>query len=225
MSDLDLIRACAESNDEAAWEEFVSRYRRPIALAIRRTAQQWGDASGQTVDDLVQDTFLKLCAAGCRRLLAFANLHPDSISKYIRTVAINLTHDHFRSDHSQRRGSGKAGESLHEIEPFTEGASDGSPAHMERAVLLREISHRLEDCLLKSDRERDRVIFWFYYRQGMTACAIADLPEVRLSEKGVESAILRLTRCLRQRVLEKPNETGEKTRPGEKGSVRQNRTD
>ena len=34
----ELIRSCAESNDGAAWEEFVARFQRPISLSITRTA-------------------------------------------------------------------------------------------------------------------------------------------------------------------------------------------
>src|ERR1700730_150094 len=38
MSVAELIRACAESNDGAAWEEFVARFQRPIGLSVLRTA-------------------------------------------------------------------------------------------------------------------------------------------------------------------------------------------
>ena len=45
MSVEELIRACAESNDGAAWEEFVARFRAPISLSVLRIAYQWGQAS------------------------------------------------------------------------------------------------------------------------------------------------------------------------------------
>jgi RNA polymerase sigma-70 factor, ECF subfamily len=44
------------------------------------------------------------------------------------------------------------------------------------------------------------VIFWLYYRDGLTARAIAQLPGIRLSVKGVESTIHRLTRRVRLRL-------------------------
>ena len=69
MSGEELVRACAEGNDGAAWEEFVSRFHRPISLSIIRTAYQWGEIPQQVVDDLVQDIYLKLCANKCRQLL------------------------------------------------------------------------------------------------------------------------------------------------------------
>jgi len=38
MSAEELIRACAEGNDDAAWEEFVARFHRPISLSIIRAS-------------------------------------------------------------------------------------------------------------------------------------------------------------------------------------------
>ena len=43
-------------------------------------------------------------------------------------------------------------------------------------------------------------MFWLYYRVGLTANAIAALPSIGLSMKGVESTILRLIRLLRQEI-------------------------
>jgi RNA polymerase sigma-70 factor (ECF subfamily) len=45
--------------------------------------------------------------------------------------------------------------------------------------------------------ERDRNLFWLYYLQGLTAEEIAELPGIGLTCKGVESALRRVTRCLR----------------------------
>src|ERR1022692_959708 len=106
MSEEELIHAC-ESNDGAAWEEFVSRFHRPVSFSILRTAWQWGGAPPHVVDDLVQETYLKLCANKCRLLGEFAAQHPEAIVGYIKTIAANLAHDHFKALHSQKRGSGQ----------------------------------------------------------------------------------------------------------------------
>ena len=110
----ELIRACAEFDDGAAWEEFVARFQRPISLSIKRTACQWGKDPAQFVDDLLQETYLKLCADKCRLLLQFAGQHSDeAVLGYIKTIAINVAHDHFKSLHSQKRGAGET-DQLHE---------------------------------------------------------------------------------------------------------------
>jgi RNA polymerase sigma-70 factor (ECF subfamily) len=47
------------------------------------------------------------------------------------------------------------------------------------------------------DLPRDRLIFWLYYRTGLTASAIAKLPGVGLTPSGVESAVGRLTKLVK----------------------------
>lgn len=199
MSALELIRACAEPGDGAAWEEFVSRFRIPISLAIKRTTCQWRKDPAQFVDDLLQETYLKLCADKCRLLLDFAQQHPDeAVLGYIKAIAINVTHDHFKSLHSQKRGAGEIDQLLDDFEPAAQGGSFGGPEAMEREVFLKQVHEQLRTCAAGSNQERDCLIFWFYYLQGMTAKAIAALATVKLTAKGVEAVIYRLTRCVRE---------------------------
>lgn len=213
----ELIRACAESSDVAAWEEFVSRFNRPISLSIIRTALQWGEIPGQVVDDLIQETYLKLCADKCHLLLDFAVQHPEAVPGYIKTIAANVVHDHFKSRHSQKRGAGQTQESLEGIDPSAENKSLGSPGSTERQILLRQINECLDTCLAGPDQERDRMIFWLYYQQGMSAKGIAALPTVGLTAKGVESAILRLTHNVRQKIVGLRSVSCAGTEPTEKG--------
>jgi RNA polymerase sigma-70 factor (ECF subfamily) len=199
MSAEELIRACAESDDGAAWEEFVARYQRPISLSIKRTACQWGKDPVQFVDDLLQETYLKLCADKCRALLEFAQQHSDDeVLAYIKTIAINVTHDHFKSLHSQKRGAGETDQLLEDFDPPAQSVSFGGSEAMEREIFLKQVDGQLQNCAAGSNQERDCLIFWFYYLQGMSAKAIAALVTIDLSPKGVESVILRLTRCVRE---------------------------
>jgi RNA polymerase sigma-70 factor (ECF subfamily) len=201
MSAEELIRACAESNDGAAWEEFVARFQQPISLSIRRTACQWGKDPGQFVDDLLQETYLKLCADNCRRLLEFASQHPDdAVLGYIKKIAINAAHDHFKSLHSQKRGAGETDQLLEDFEPAAQSGSRGGSEAMEREVFLKQIDRLLQNCAVGSNQERDCLIFWFYYRQDMSAKAIAALATINLTAKGVEAVIFRLTRCVREQL-------------------------
>jgi RNA polymerase sigma factor (sigma-70 family) len=199
LSDLELVRSC--SDDGAAWEEFCRRFRQPITLSILRTVRPWGEPHVQLVQDFVQETYLKLFDDHCRRLVEFANRHPDKIVFYIKTVAINVARDHFKSSRSQKRGSGHAAESLEDIDPKAESGSTGGAAAMERQILLGKI----QDCLRKTTagpcQERDRIIFWLRHLQGMTAEEISAVPGVSLSAKGVESALRRLFQVVRECVM------------------------
>jgi len=47
---------------------------------------------------------------------------------------------------------------------------------------------------------RDRKLFWLHYGQGQSAKAISRIPAMGLSAKGVESALIRLTRLLKHTV-------------------------
>lgn len=199
LSVLELIRACAETNDGEAWEEFVARYQRPISLAIKRTACHWGKDPGEFVDDLLQETYLKLCADKCRLLLVFAQQHSDeAVLGYIKTIAINVAHDHFKSLHSQKRGAGETDQLLEDFDPAAQSHSFGSPEAMEQELLLGQIEDQLLDCAAGANQERDCTIFWLYYLQRMSAKAIAALAIIELGDKGVESVIHRLTRCVRE---------------------------
>jgi RNA polymerase sigma-70 factor (ECF subfamily) len=198
----ELIRACAEPSDGAAWEEFVSRFHRPISLSIARTACKWGKDPGQFVDDLLQEVYYKLWTDKCRLLLEFARQHSEeAVLGYIRTISINAAHDHFKSLHSQKRGGGETDQLLEHFDPEARSASFGAPEAMDHQVLLSQIEEQLLDCAAGSNQERDCVIFWLYYLQRMSAKAIAGLATVKLTAKGVEAVIFRLTRCLREHLV------------------------
>src|SRR6202044_3147707 len=101
----------------------------------------------------------------------------------------------------QKRGAGRAAESMTDVDAPSDGGRLGGARAMEREVLFQQIDRCLSACTAGSGQERDRMIFWFYYRQGMSAKAIAALPGVGLTAKGVESALLRLTSLVRERMV------------------------
>ena len=202
-SNADLIADCAKSNDEDAWEEFVFRFQKPIRQSILRVVRERGQFSFEIVEDLAQETFLRLCRDKCQLLLDFAIQNPGQVEGYIRTTAINLTRDHFKSLTTQRRGKGLVDQFPDHFEPGGSKKSHGGQETTEQEILIGEIGACLEKCLRPPDTQRDRLIFWLHYRDGWSAAAIADLPTVELAAKGVESAIGRLTRLVRQEIVKK----------------------
>jgi DNA-directed RNA polymerase specialized sigma24 family protein len=195
----ELIYACSESTDGAAWEEFVARFQRSISLSIARTACKWGKDPAQFVDDLLQEVYCKLWADKCRLLLQFAQQHSDeAVMGYIRTIAINAAHDYFKSLHSQKHGAGETDQLHEEFDPPAQGGGFGGADAMDRRVFLQQVHEQLQNCAAGSNQERDCLIFWFYYLQGMSAKAIAALATIKLTAKGVEAVIFRLTRCVRE---------------------------
>jgi RNA polymerase sigma-70 factor (ECF subfamily) len=204
MSILELIRACAETNDGEAWEEFVARFERPIALSIKRTAGQYGMEPLEFVEDLRQETYLKLWADDCRRLLEFSEQHPDDVNavlRYIKKIAINVALDHFKSLHCQKRGGRETDQWLDDFDPAARSDSHGGSEGVEREVLLKQIDRALQHCAAGANQERDCPIFWLYYQQGMTTREIAALPTIELTEEGAESLIFRLKRCVKEQLV------------------------
>ena len=198
----ELLRRCAVDGDAHAWNEFVRRFHRPIATIVIRMAGKWGDASRQTADDLVQETYLKLCASNYRILRQFEHRNPESFLAFVKVIAANVVRDHFKFSYSQKRGANKA-DGLYEDSflPAGENSAGGIGA-IERSVLMQDVQRHLDLCLAGSDRDRNNRIFWLYYRFGMSAAAIAGLPGNELTTKGVESLILRMTRDLRARMAQ-----------------------
>jgi RNA polymerase sigma-70 factor (ECF subfamily) len=87
---------------------------------------------------------------------------------------------------------------------------------MERQVLLSQIDRCLEARTAGPDQQRDCLIFRLYYQQGMSAKAIAAPPEIGLTAKGVESAILRLIRLVREQLVLLRSSPAAGPDPGEK---------
>lgn len=201
LSAEELVLACGRSDDAAAWQEFVRRFHRLIATMALRVARRWGEPSPQVIDDLVQETYLKLCAENFQILRSFKSHHPDAFYGYLKVVTANLVHDHFKAAHSSKRGSDAIQLAIDEQPASSVPALRAtSNCTGDREILMREIDAALSQIVAGPQLQRSRRIFWLYYRVGLTANAIAALPYIGLSTKGVESTILRLTQRLREQL-------------------------
>jgi len=198
----DLVSLCAGPTDHEAWEEFVSRVGRPLTLVVSRTASLWGSSSRSLVEDLIQATYLKLWEGGRTLLRNFAVERPEAILSYVKKTAANVTHDYFKHRRSQAGGGDKAHVSTADLEPEAGAQGQGSAEKIAFGIFLNQVDVCLKRCLCGQDQERDRTIFWLYFRQGMSTKEIASLPSIGLSVKGVGSVIERLKHSLREQILE-----------------------
>jgi RNA polymerase sigma-70 factor (ECF subfamily) len=208
----DLAKACSHSADAAEWEEFVRRCVPLASLVAVRVSRLWLNApSPATVDDIVQEVFLKLCEQERRILKDFEPRGDDSFLGLLRLVSASVANDYFRRIYSAKRG-GKV-----VITPLADGDSQWSAAsahpaaQMQRSTLLAQLDRRLRSAL-DVIGERDRAFFWLYYRQGFTAEEIAGMSAAGLTAKGVESALRRVTLWLRGEV--EPAKLEESPPPG-----------
>ena len=187
-----LVQVCATSQDPDAWQEFVCRFHNLIGSVVMRIAYRWGETSSAVIEDLIQDTYLKVCADERRLLRQFKSQHPDAFYGMLKVTAGNVAHDYFRARNSEKRGAGQIEAGLETVEGFIPDRHSAGAVQIEREILIQEIDRILLQC-----SGRDRQIFWLYYRQGFTAEAIAAIAPFGLTTKGVESILHRLKMLVR----------------------------
>jgi RNA polymerase sigma-70 factor (ECF subfamily) len=182
----EIIRACLETGAESAWVRFVQAFQPLIASSVSRVAGRYGVPNRALVDDLTQETFLKICKENGRVLREFEVRHEKAIFGYIKVIATSVAMDHFRTRSTQKRSGEVSDGEEH-------SGSRAAPDRIEQQTFLTELDRHLA----ATESDRDRSIFWLYYRQGYSAREIAAMPHLSLTQKGVESCIYRLTQLLR----------------------------
>ncbi len=140
---------------------------------------------------------MRLCSHDAQALRGFRSDSSFALIAWLRSVAVSVVIDCQRSEFAQRSSPGKPFASIGDVEAILPAADDTFRA-TERSLLRARI-HRC----LQSEKERDRSVFWLYYRQGLTAKNIASIAAIGLGIKGVESTILRMTRAVRECVTRK----------------------
>ena len=131
----------------------------------------------------------------------FAIDRPEAIMGYLKRMAANATHDYFKHRQSQSSGGENWHVSTIDVDPEAGREAHGSSGDIARKIFLREIDEYLKRCLTGPDQERDRMIFWLYFRQGLSTREIASLPGIGLGTKGVGSVIERLKGSVREQIL------------------------
>ncbi len=153
-----------------------------IVGTVCRVGARYAKFRPDVRDDIVQELYLKLAADQARVLRKFEPWHPGSAFGYVQRVAMRVAQDYLKSKKHA---------------PHTDQTLDGleivSLSRTEWQALMREI----DDWLRHNVSERDRQIFWLYYRQGMSARDIAALPAYQLKEAGVVTVICSTSKLVR----------------------------
>src|ERR1051325_10287848 len=192
-TDEQLVRLLLSTQDEALrqelWFEFWHRFQPVIARTIKRRIARytrWTDPD--RVDNLVQETFLKIFKDDCKVLRNFEFWHENAFQGFLKVMATNVVEDDIRKKKSAKEGGGQTPEN---IDDLLQPPSDRSRAAASMFNNLR--MNEIENCLQKRKGEpnfdRDCEMFWLYFRDGLTAHEISELPAIGLKTvKGVESA-------------------------------------
>ena len=194
----DLLKACIDTGNEKAWADFIRQFQPVIAATVCRTLASAGVDPAGKADDMVQEVYLRLCAKDCRALRTFEIHHEGSIYGFLKMVAYHVVQDYLRQRTVQEMQFPEvpSGEDAHPCDT-------GTDADQERTVLAREVEEALDRVVSRETAARDKLIFRLYFRQGFTAKAISEIPAIGLTEKGVESTIVRLTRQIRAEMAQR----------------------
>ena len=166
-----------------------------IAHGVETTLRRWMAPNFDLIEDLTQEVYVTLCADDSAALRSFRSEHAEALIKYLTVVASSVAIDYLRANSAKKRGDGGVAVSIDALERFAVRQT-GSRSSQDHRTLVLDV-----DRCLRSRREvqpRDRWIFWMYFRHGMTSRAIAEIASLELTQKGVESAIRRLTRQVRE---------------------------
>jgi RNA polymerase sigma-70 factor (ECF subfamily) len=186
-----------DNRQSAAWGEVAGAFRTTIAATIIKLLRRFRPADAEDVDELIQEVYLRLCANDFRVFRTCRATHPKQLFALVQAVAATTTLDFYRGQRAQSRG-GKV-----EFVPLTveHHSPLNAPHDIERNVLITQIEHILGRIGEGNDpgvNERNRQIFWLYYRHGYSAKDIAAVPSIGLSRAGVESVVYRLLAQLQE---------------------------
>ncbi|HEY6251653.1 MAG TPA: sigma-70 family RNA polymerase sigma factor, partial [Candidatus Angelobacter sp.] len=165
-----------------------------IASSVARVARKFGRSSPDLILDLTQDVYFKLCRDGFKLLRDLRITYEKALFAYLKLVAMSAAHDYFRKKRPDVGG-----------DAFTDDTFRGSTglcvtkeSTEEERILVLEIEAIVERITGGPNGERDRSVFWLHHREGFTASAIAAIPALKLTQKGVESVLHRIKTSLRE---------------------------
>ena len=192
----DLAKRCAESAEAAEWESFLRLTTPYGALTAARVCRIWtGKAQANHIDDILQETYVKICEQERKILREFEPRGKDSFLALLRVVTASVANDYFRRICSAKRGGDALTISVEEVHEWKlAGRSDNA---IQQSVLHAELDRMIRSAP-NAFSERDRNLFWLYYLHGYTAEELAALPGLNLTPKGVESALRRITQWLKE---------------------------
>jgi RNA polymerase sigma factor (sigma-70 family) len=196
-----LVQACVAPDSEAAWAEFIRRFQPLIAKVVSRmTRRRWAQAPPHFLDDLVQEIYLKLCADDYRLLRRFEPRHPNSIFGFLKVVSASVVLDYFKGEGAQKRDLYQTSALSEQLVSDQRNGSDNGGLSMDDKIALRQIDDIVCTLYTGDILIRNRAIFWFHYRDGMTAQAIASIPWLKLNTKGVESILRRMKNLIQAQI-------------------------
>lgn len=179
------------STDPDAFAEFWSRVRSTIRGRCASMLQR--RSHDELLDDLEQEAYMKLSANNYKVLRHFNWPDKDSIFKYMKVVAASVVIDWCRKNGRQSPCDPEY------LDLLTDQSFAGyHTADLE--ILRSQIDQILHTYESGKNFERDRAVFWMFYRWGYSAKQIANLSSIKLPVKKVENILQGMVRRVRNKL-------------------------
>lgn len=188
-----LVWRCTRDCDASAWAEFVRRLDPLIRSVVLRLCRRLNLSGSEQADDLIQETYVRICAEDCRVLREFEWSDVEHFNAYIRVVTANVVRDSAKARFAVKRGR----QITDPLKLYCTPALQDHPGELERDILLGQIYAAARQVSRGPAQQRDLLVFWLYYGLGFKGIEIARIPDIGLTQKGIESLLLRLVRAVR----------------------------
>lgn len=164
-----------------------------------KATRPFGCEDRSVIEDLVQDTYQRLCDNRYQALYAIKTEQSEGVFAFVKSVAYATTVDHFRKQGAAKRGGLQRPVSLNDLVSDI-GTGVCPENQLETRLLLDKVSTQLEEDFTGETAKRDLSVFWLHYRQGFTASEISRIPSIGLTAKGVESLLRRAIEGLKSQL-------------------------
>jgi len=205
LSNNDLVKRCAEeSHSRLAWKEFYHRFDDHIRSMVTRFCGLKHLYGRNLIEDLTQDTYVRLVKDDCKRLRNYIGENDKSIYSYLAFVARTAVSEYEKKENAQKRQHRKKSlydpvdnEGLTLIDIL---ANPYAPLPDEKLMLeslRQEVEMILEEIIAGHEKDRDKKIFLDHVYEGLTPQQISE--RVALSPKRIRNIITAVKKRLRLR--------------------------
>ncbi|HXO18572.1 MAG TPA: sigma-70 family RNA polymerase sigma factor [Thermoanaerobaculia bacterium] len=205
----DLETACGAGWEVPSWEDLVRRYGSGLQARVRRVLRRSGRRPRiEQVEELVQEVYCRLFAAGGRRLRQCRAEGEGQVISYLGKIAERVVIDQLRTALAAKRGGGRLvpldrGQELDLAERAVDprGTPEDRLLAEERRQLVASLCRRLAS---EPAGRRDLRILRLALVEGWSSREISLAVEGELAPAAVDSLVCRLRRRLAEDGIELP---------------------
>lgn len=205
LSNCDLVKLCAEkTNNALAWNEFHHRFDDRIRAMVMRYCSLKHLPGWELIDDLTNDTYLRLVKDGCKALREFRCDHENAFYTFLvfaARTAVDLYHKNrsaLRRRHQKRSLDDEASQEESGLRLIDILANPYAPAPDEKLMLeslRQEVEMILEEVIGGHEKGRDKKIFLLHVYDDLTAQEISE--QVSLSTQRIRNIITDIKKRLK----------------------------